>query len=62
MIHYERVKTGRPVSVFANGDLLKIIEKYRTDSCYIWPVLSDGASEEAIINVIGVPYAHSIVI
>ena len=47
MIHYERVKTGRPVSVFANGDLLKIIEKYRTDSCYIWPVLSDGASEEA---------------
>lgn len=26
---------------------MKIIEKYRTDSCYIWPVLSDGASEEA---------------
>lgn len=47
MIHYERVKTGRPVSVFANGDLLKIIEKYRTDSCYIWPVLSEGADEEA---------------
>lgn len=46
MIHYERVKTGRPVSVFANEDLLKIIENYRTDSCYIWPVLSEGASEE----------------
>lgn len=42
MICYERVKTGRPVSVFAEPQLQELIKRYRTTSQYIWPVLSDG--------------------
>lgn len=43
MICYERVKTGHPVSVFAEPQLQVLIKKYKTTSPYIWPVLSDGA-------------------
>lgn len=46
MIHYDRIKTGRPVSVFAGASIVEILERYRTSSNYVWPILSDEADEE----------------
>lgn len=45
IICYERVKTGRQISFFAEPPLQEIIERYRTDSRYVWPVLSDDADD-----------------
>lgn len=45
-ICYERVKTGRQISVFTERPLKEIIGRYRTTSRYVWPVLSDDANDE----------------
>lgn len=45
-IHYDRVKTGRPVFVFAEKPMLEIIAKYRTDSSYVWSILSEKEDAE----------------
>lgn len=45
MICYERQKTGRQVSVFVEKQIQTMIEKYRTNSRYVWPILSDDADD-----------------
>lgn len=51
VIHYERIKTGRPVSVFVDEAIQALIDKYRTGSSYVWPILDDNADKKQNYNL-----------